>query len=209
MREASRARVEADDGRTHDPGRQWAALRADIDIAGYYPEVVADAFATALAGEAIRSHLVHAETTFDADEVRRHVTVLAITPTRLVIGHTDDHGPHEGAEEGPPVAMTSTEGIAVGRIHSVVVTRVIANPGSYRPGTTPSEITVTVGWGAVSRIDIEPASCGDPDCEADHGSTGTVTADDLALRVSAAAEGEVAVRRALEFAATLSTATAG
>ena len=36
----------------------------------------------------------------------------------------------------------------------------------------------------MSRIDLEPASCGDPPCDADHGYTGTASNDDLALRVS-------------------------
>lgn len=183
-------------------------LRADIDRAGYYPAVVADAFLTALAGEAIEAHLVHQETTFDGDEVRRHITVLAITPTRLVIGHTDDHPAPDAPADAPPVATTSTEGVPLARVHSVVVTRVIADPGAYRPGMAASEITVTLGWGAVSRIDLEPATCGDPQCEADHGSTGTISADDLSLRVSTAAEGEDAVHRALSFAAALSAATA-
>jgi hypothetical protein len=44
------------------------------------------------------------------------------------------------------------------------------------------------GWGAVSRIDLEPAACGDPNCEADHGYTGSSTADDLSLRVSEAGD---------------------
>lgn len=193
---------------TRTTGTAPQRLRADIDRAGYYPEVVSDAFVTALAGEEISAHLVHQETTFDGDEVRRHVTVLAITPTRLVIGHTDDHAAPDAPAGTPPVATTSTEGVSLGRVHSVVVTRVIADPGSYRPGTAPSEITVSLGWGAVSRIDLEPATCGDPDCEADHGSTGTLTADDLAVRVSAAAEGVDAVHHALAFAAALSAATA-
>jgi hypothetical protein len=61
----------------------------------------------------------------------------------------------------------------------------------------------------VSRIDLEPASCGDPHCEADHGYTGTASNDDLALRVSEAADGAPVVAQILEFAAALSQATAG
>jgi hypothetical protein len=60
----------------------------------------------------------------------------------------------------------------------------------------------------VSRLDLEPASCADPDCDADHGYTGTAAADDIALRVSEAAEGGDAVARMLGFAAALSRATA-
>jgi len=180
-------------------------LRAAIERAGYYPALVADAVDAAVAGEAIESYVVHQETTFDADEVRRHITVLVLTDTRLVVGHTDDH-----AEHGTPtsVATTSTESVALSRVASVVVTRVVEDPASYVPGSAPHEVTLTVGWGAVSRLDLEPAACGDPGCEGDHGYTGTANADDLALRVSAAAEGEAAVRRVLAFADALSAATA-
>ena len=68
--------------------------------------------------------------------------------------------------------------------------------------------SLTVGWGAVARLDLEPATCGDPECEADHGYTGTSTADDLCVRVSAEGDGAEAVLRALEFARALSAATA-
>ena len=77
-------------------------------------------------------------------------------------------------------------------------------PGAYRPGPLGRELTVTIGWGAVSRLDLEPATCGDPDCDADHGYTGTVDADDIALRVSADADGEAALGQAMTFARELS-----
>lgn len=186
----------------------WTAardLRAAIERTGYYPTLVADAFEAALAGEAVEDYVVHQETTFDSDEVRRHVTVLALTPTRVVVGHTDDH-----AEVGSPTthATTSTEAVPLSGVRSVVVTRVVAEPETYRSGKPPQEVTLTVGWGAVSRLDLEPATCGDPACEADHGFTGTTTADDLALRVSSAAEGDEAVARTLSFARSLSAASA-
>ena len=41
-----------------------------------------------LAAEPVRAYLVHHEATFDHDELHRHITVLALTPTRLVVGHT-------------------------------------------------------------------------------------------------------------------------
>ena len=36
------------------------------------------------------------------------------------------------------------------------------------------------------RIDLEQAGCADPDCEADHGYTGSMAGDDLTVRMSAA-----------------------
>jgi hypothetical protein len=61
----------------------------------------------------------------------------------------------------------------------------------------------------VARIDLEPAGCGDPDCEADHGFTGTLASDDITVRVSAEAEGAEAVAAAVGFARAVSVATTG
>ncbi|WP_257005339.1 DUF5998 family protein [Streptomyces albidoflavus] len=167
---------------------------------------MAEAVEAAVGGEPVASYLVHQETTFDANEVRRHVTVLVLTPTRFIVSHTDE----QAADSGSPTALatTSTESVKTGRISSVVLSRVVANPESYTPGTLPREVVLTIGWGAVSRIDLEPAACGDPNCEADHGYTGSSTADDLSLRVSEAGDGPDTVRQALAFAQALSEATA-
>lgn len=183
-----------------------AGLRAAIEHAGYYPELVIDAVNCAVAEEPIDGFVVHQETTFDSDEVRRHITVLVLTPTRLVLGHADDHP--ADAMSPSPFVTASTEAVPLGAVRSVVVNRVIGDPMRYREGRSPQEVTVTIGWGAVSRLDLEPASCSDPDCDADHGYTGSASADDITLRVSAAAEGVDAVDRTLAFAASLSRATA-
>jgi hypothetical protein len=66
---------------------------------------------------------------------------------------------------------------------------------------------MTIGWGGVSRIDLEPAGCNDPDCDADHGYTGVLASDDFSLRVSAAADGTDAVAGLLSFAESLSART--
>jgi hypothetical protein len=55
---------------------------------------------------------------------------------------------------------------------------------------------------------MEPAQCADPECEADHGYAGTLTADDFSMRVSAAADGADAVQRLLDFARALSESSA-
>lgn len=181
-------------------------LRSDIQHSGYYPDLVADALDTALADEALTSYVVHHEATFDRDELRRHVTVLALTPTRLIVGHTDEHPVDESNTR--PYASASTEAVRLERVDSVVVTRVVSDPAKHKPGGPAAEVVLTIGWGAVSRIDLEPAGCGDPQCEADHGYTGTASNDDLSVRVSEAADGAKVVRQALAFAAALSQATA-
>ena len=114
-------------------------LRREIDRAGYYPQLVAEAIEDALAAEPVRACCVHQETTFDADEVRRHVTVLALTPTRLVVGHADDHPADELM--AAPYVTASTETVALSAVTSVVVQRVVTEPTRHRVGAPPAEIT--------------------------------------------------------------------
>jgi hypothetical protein len=181
-------------------------LRAAVDRCGYYPDLVVDSVEVALAGEPVVSYLVHHEATFDRDELRRHLTVLVLTPTRLVVGHTDDHPPEEGVAKAH--ATTSTESVRLDSIGSVVLSRVVDDPARYVPGSAPRELVLTLGWGAVSRLDVAPAACGDPDCEADHGYTGATTVDDFSVRISSAADGADGIEQALDFARALSRATA-
>ena len=180
-------------------------LRSAIERSGYYPTLVIEAVESAVGAEPVSAFLVHQETTFDANEVRRHVTVLVLTEGRFIVSHTDE----QGADDSSPVpyATTSTESVRIDRISSVVVSRVVANPETYTRGQLPREVVLTIGWGAVARIDLEPAACGDPNCEADHGYTGSSTADDLSLRVSEAGDGPETVAQALTFAHALSEAT--
>jgi len=184
-------------------------LRAAIDRVGYYPTVVAEAVESAVAGESVLSFVIHHEPTFDRDEVRRHVTVLVLTTSRLLVAHTDEHPPDDLLPA--PYASTTTEAVPLTRIGSVSVTRMVANPAG-EPASSGSEgvaeAVLTVGWGAVQRVDIEPAGCPDPECEADHGYSGVLTAEDFAVRISSSAEGAEAVDALLDFARALSAATA-
>ncbi|HET8768443.1 DUF5998 family protein [Phycicoccus sp. M110.8] len=177
-------------------------LTRAIERAGYYPALVGDVVQAALAGEDVVSHLVHQETTFDHDVVRRHITVLALTSSRLVIAHADDHT--DESPEHEDTATATTESVPLSAVRGVMVTHVVSNPQEYRPGSLGREITLTLGWGAVSRVDLVPASCADPDCDADHGYEGSIASDDISLRISADAEGEAALRQALGFARQLS-----
>jgi hypothetical protein len=133
---------------------------------------------------------------------------MALTPTRLVYSHTDEYPADESEPDSRPQAETSTEAVRHSRISSVALTRVIPDPASYLPGVTmPSEVVLTIGWNVLSHIEIEPAHCGDESCEADHGYTGTMTADDLTVRVSEAADGQEAVQQLVTFAQALAEAT--
>ena len=74
--------------RTAENHDRTLELRRAIDRTGYYPEVVADGVDAAVAGEQVVSFYVHHEPTFERDEVRRHLSVVVLTPTRLVLART-------------------------------------------------------------------------------------------------------------------------
>lgn len=175
-------------------------LASEVSRSGYYPEIVAEGLRDALAGESVTAYVLHHEPTFDRDEIRRHMTVLALTPTRLVLVHTDEH---PGDDLLPkPYTSTTSEAVSISQVRSVVVTRMVTSTSKQL-----EEAVLTIGWGVVSRVELEPARCSDPECEADHGYTGSVTGDDFSLRISAVADGGAAVDRLLTFARTLSAAT--
>lgn len=189
--------------RTSDDLDRGRELHAAIDRTGYYPDVVSDGVRAAVAGEQVAAFFVHHEPTFDREEVRRHLTVVVLTPSRLVLAHTDEHAGDDLLPE--PHTSTSTEAIALSAVKSVVVTRMVTSPAAGP--SRPAEAMLTIGWGAVGRLDLEPAGCQDPECEADHGYTGSLTSDDFSIRVSAAAEGADGVERLLTFAEELSART--
>jgi len=179
-----------------------AQLGADLDRAGYYPRLVQGVLDIALAGEEVRAYLVHPETTFDSREVRRHLTALALTPTRLVMAHVDDV-----PGEDVPSAAATTEAVPLSRIASVALTHGVSDPASTHGGMRSDELTIAVTWGGAQQVDIAPAGCSDPECDADHGYTGLLTPEDVVVRVSAQAEGDEALVQALDFARALSVAT--
>ena len=180
-----------------------AALRRAIERTGYYPEVVSDGVFGAVAGEDVVDFYVHHEPTFDRDEIRRHLTVAVLTPSRLVLAHTDENSGDDLLPQ--PYTSTSTEAIGLRSVRSVVVTRMVANPA--KGPSHPAEAVLTVGWGGVSRVDLEPATCADPECDGDHGYTGVLASDDFTIRASTAADGAGAVERLLSFAGSLSSLT--
>ncbi|WP_164719446.1 DUF5998 family protein [Actinomyces howellii] len=168
--------------------------------AGYYPELVLGTLDVALAGEDVLVDLVQAETTFD-DAVHRHLTVMALTGTRLIIVHVDDLP----REDGRPGAVATSEAVPLSRIASVALTRGVVEPAAG--GGRLSEMTIAVSWGSVRRLDLEPTACADPTCQADHGLSGVSMPDDIVVRVSAGVEGDEALARAEAFARALSAAT--
>lgn len=197
-----------DEGVPFTTSDQTGSLRTALDRVGYYPAEVAAAVEDSLAGETVVSYVIHHEPTFDRDEVRRHITVLVLTPRRILITHTDENPPDDLLPQ--PYTSTSTEAVPLARVGSVSLTRMVAQqqPDGPRVAVPPvAEAVLTVGWGAVSRVDLEPAECGDPECVADHGYTGALTSEDFSLRISATADGGDAVAHLLQFSRALSAAT--
>lgn len=186
------------------PDRLPADLRRDIDACGYFPEFVADSVALGLGDEDVVGHLVHHEANFANEAILRHLSVLVLTATRLLVVHTDE-GPETDAAGRPTSgqAVTSCEAIPLQAINSVALSRVVASPERYGDGSQVVETWLTMGWGTMRRIDLEPAACVDPTCEADHGYTGSLVGDDITIRMSPAADGADNVAKLVTFAAAL------
>ncbi len=176
-------------------------LEAALQRSGFYPRLVADVVNDALDGQESLAHLVHLETHFDRTEVHRHITVLVLTTDLLVITHVDDHQLDDSGEQ--MVAQVSTESVPVSQINSVVLSYIYAQPQDYKPSDPARELTLAIAWSGGQRVEMAPASCGDPSCDSDHGYSGTIAQEDIALRISAEAEGLQAVADAKAFARAL------
>lgn len=194
------------------PGRALTAssrelphgLREAVERAGYYPDLVCDIVQHALCGESIVDFFVHQETTLNVEQLMRHITVLVLTDSRLIVGHVDDHA---SSAPGASQATATTESIPLRSVNGVMLTHEVARPSEYRPGTLGKNVTVSITWGAVSRLTLNSAMCEDQSCTADHGYDGTLQRDDIALRVSAEVDGADAVEAVLGFARSLSSAS--
>jgi hypothetical protein len=177
------------------------SLDEDLNRAGFYPLLVADVVHDALDERTPLSHLVHLETHFDRNEVHRHITVLVLTEDMLVVTHVDDQQLDEAGQQ--VMAQISTESVPVSQIRSVVLSYVYVQPQNYQPSDPARELTLSIAWSGGQRLDMGPAGCGDPQCDADHGYTGTIVQDDIVIRVSAEADGSQAVQNAKAFARAL------
>lgn len=172
-----------------------ADLLTELETAGYFPQTAAQSLQRSLHGARPLAHLVRPETTFDGPEVRRHLTVLVLTATHLLVTHLDDD-PADALN--PSQVVSTTERVRLQRIASTGLSQVFDTDGQQTPGHE-AEITLGITWSGSHRVDLERAVCEDPNCQADHGYTGTMAPSDLALRVSALADGDDAVEAALRF----------
>ncbi|MHA6525144.1 DUF5998 family protein [Tessaracoccus sp. G1721] len=164
-------------------------LMAEIAECSFYPSLVAETVGLGLGEREVLDHLVQHEATFAGHELHRHMTVLVRTERQLLICHIDE------GEGNRTEAVATTEIVALRAIDSVVLTRALQDPEN-RSGL--SEAWLTIVWGAARRVDLGPAGCDDPACEADHGYTGVIQPDDLTVRMSPQADGDNA-RRLVAF----------
>lgn len=181
------------------------ALRAAVQRTGYYPDLVMDSLLMGIGDQPVTSFLVHHEATFDQDELFRHITAMALTPKVLVVTHVDESPFEDSAHK--PAAMASTQTVRIDQLRPLVINQVVADPTGATADQVPIEVDLTMGWGMTFRVDIQPAQCPDPSCEADHGYTGQTGGEDYRVRVTAA-DGEDVLRQALEFGKTLAAAIA-
>jgi hypothetical protein len=186
---------------SHSSTTERRSLDEDLNRAGFYPVMVADVVNDALDGREPLSHVVHLETHFDRNEVHRHITVLVLTEDMLVITHVDDQQLDDAGQQ--MVAQISTESVPVSQIRSVVLSYIYAQPQDYKPSDQARELTLAIAWSGGQRLDMGPAGCADPQCDADHGYTGNIVQEDIVLRVSAEADGAQAVQNAKSFARAL------
>lgn len=184
-----------------ESGIDGVQLKQDITNAGFYPQLVIDVVEDALDGAQPTSHLVQLETHFDQTEIHRHVTVLALAGEIVQITHVDDQALDEDGEH--VVAHVSTETVPVRNLTSVTLSFVYRNPQNYTGGSPAAEVTLQMSWTGGQRVDLQPAGCADPACEADHGYTGVAPREDVVLRISAEADGPQAVEEAKQFARAL------
>ncbi|MFZ2624152.1 MAG: DUF5998 family protein [Propionibacterium sp.] len=171
-----------------------------INDCGFFPQLVLDAVGQALGDEQVEEFVVQHEAVVGTEGILRHLTVLALTPMRLLVVHTDE----QADERGQNMAVTSTESVPLDMVGVVSLSRAVTNPenyGSRHCATT--EIVMTLGWDAVRRIEIVPAHCADPECEAEHGFDGELVNEDITIRMSPAVDDDASVARLVAFASRL------
>ena len=182
-----------------------AELQHDLVRAGFYPQMAQDVLAEAMSDQPVLDHFVHLETHFDQKEVHRHITVMVRSTSVLFILHIDDQ---QLDEQGHHVmAHVSVEMIRLREIATVATSYGFHQPQNYQGGHDVNEMTFGLSWNGTKRLDLMPASCNDPQCDADHGLSGTSQPEDLIIRVSAEADGPDAVAKARSFAGRLRLAT--
>lgn len=175
-------------------------LVQQINDCGFFPQLVIDSVRMALGDEPIEQFLVQHEATFVHEGVSRHMSVLVLTGSRLIVSHTDEN--HD--DPAGTSAVSSTESVPLRLLGAVALSRVVAHPERFgSAGSQLVETWLSMSWQTVRKVDLEPAACADPNCEADHGYTGSAVAEDMVVRMSPTADGDRNVARLIAFGTAL------
>ena len=122
-------------------------------------------------------------------------TSLCSVPGSLphIIAHADDY---TDDPSGPWGRRRRDDRVDPRMVRGVMLTHVVPDPATTVPAPRQrSDPHRRVVGATINRVDLLPATCGDPDCDADHGFEGTIASDDLVLRISADADGADKARR--------------
>ncbi|MDR2380304.1 MAG: DUF5998 family protein [Bifidobacteriaceae bacterium] len=184
---------------------QHQELHDQLESVGYFPKILGDVVDGAVAGEPIKGFYVQPDVAFGHGTIGRHLSVLVLTARRLIVVHADDHAPDE---HGPAAVAASAESVPLAKLGAVTISRIYSDPTTYEADAVPRVVRFALGWGATQSLDLEPAGCGDPECEVDHGYAGTLAGDDISLSVTADGAGDQAVAQLLAFAQQVSVAAA-
>ena len=189
-------------GPMNTPTPEREQLVADIKHAGFYPDLVLEVVDEALADMNPDAHFVQHETHFSRDDFHRHITVMVMSGDYNVFAHLDDQ--HLQADPKATVPNLSLDAVHLSDLNAVTMSYGFSQPQAYNAGNTaPTEISFQIAWTGSLHLELAPAGCQDPQCNADHGYTGDARREDIAVRVSATADGPESVYRAQHFARAL------
>ena len=185
-----------------NPTPEYEQLIEEIKVAGFYPDLVLEVVDEALVGLTPDAHFVQHETHFTRNDFHRHITVMLLCGEFLIFAHLDDQR-LDGEEQGT-VAHVSIEALPLSDLNAVTISYGFSEPQTYRTGeTTPAEISFQIAWTGSMHMEIAPATCQDPNCNANHGYSGDARREDIIVRVSATADGPESVLHAQHFARAL------
>lgn len=174
------------------PTQIFDSLATQVSDTGFFPEIVIEALNGAVGDIEAEDFFVHREPIFDLEVAGHHLTVLILLSGKLVVGHFDETDLGQG-----PRIVASTEVIPLPQINAVSLNKAYAFPEGQE--VKIKEAWVNIAWGIAQRLELRENSCGDPSCDKDHGSVGTVMADDITLRVSVAGDGILQMQRFIRF----------
>ncbi|MFZ1381430.1 MAG: DUF5998 family protein [Scrofimicrobium sp.] len=152
-----------------------------------------------LGGGKLPEHsLYNLETSFDDDSVFRHLDYVGLLERRMIAVHIDE------LASGMRWMATVIPLSDVGPIEIAQVLLSDEETGGPADGSG-NELMVNIGFGSAMTLDLDKVQCEDPECEYDHGYSGFLKRDGLAMRfednpdvgISSASDDAMAFVRAL------------